>query len=545
MQEYDVIIKNGFIVDGTGKPGFVGDIAIKGDAIEKIGRDLEGEAKKVIDAKGNMVSPGFIDPHVHFETTALHNGDFEVFLKQGVTSIVNGNCGHSITPLSSSNVYEYFYLNGLISQEAKEKYNKEIPTWKDLKGYCEVIQEKGFNINLGFLLGHGTIRWTAMGGSKDRPPTEEEEKEILQYIKEGMEQGALGISTGLSYIPSRYADTEEIVKCAKVVAEYDGIYATHARYYEGYLESTLEAIEIGEKSGARVQVSHLTATSPESFEAVLEASKKGLEIAIDTIPRSTGHCTRKDRLIQFIMALSSDLFDKGIKGVKEALKDPEGRKKILADANILGDDMSKVFVINTGIEALENKSIEEIAQNQGREDPKEVLLDLLADDNDAYTFWLGGPSRKDFPLGPHPKNIQENPLVMVGTDIIFGEPWDPSAWYELQRRGGFPIFMNMYRQGGVSVEEIVRRNTSLAAKQFRLEDRGVIQEGKKADLAIIDLDRYAYPLPEEIDYSNPEVNAQGVKYVLVNGQVTLDEGEVVKSYAGEVLLNKNKKGGKK
>jgi len=535
---YDLIIKNGFIVDGTSNPGFHGDIAVKGDKIARIATKIDENAERIIDAKGKMVSPGFIDPHVHWETTILNDNSFDVFLKQGVTTVICGNCGHSITPLDSSNVYEYYYKNGLITKEAQEKYNREQPKWNNFSEYCDVARSKGLNINMGLLLGHGTIRWTAMGGSKDRPPTAEEEKAILRYIEEGMEQGALGISTGLSYIPSRYADTEEIIRCAKIVAKYDGVYATHARYYIGYLESTLEAIEIGEKSGVRVQVSHLTSTSPESFDAVLEARKRGVEIAIDTIPRSTGHCTRKDRLIQFIMSISSELFDKGIEGVKKALKTAEGRKVILQDAYIFGNDMNKVFVINTGNPCIEGKSIEDIAKDRGYDNPKELLLDLLADDNDNYTFWLGGPSRADFPLGPHPKNIQENPLVMVGTDIIFGEPWDPGSWYELQRRGGFAHFMNMYREGGVRVEEIVRRNTSLAAQQFRLNDRGLLKEGMKADIAVIDLDNYRYPSPTEIDYSNPLVFAEGVEYVLVNGKVALDEGRVLKTLSGEILLNK-------
>lgn len=538
MADADILIKNGFIVDGTGNPGFRGDIAVKGDKIVEISTRINTGAEKIIDAKGDMVSPGFIDPHVHEETVALHDGLFEVFLKQGVTTTINGNCGHSVTPLDSSNVYEYYYLNGLISREAKEKYNREQPKWSNFKEYCAVIRDKGTNINLGLLLGHGTIRWTAMGGSKDRKPTEEEEKEILQYIREGMEQGAFGISTGLSYIPSRYADTEEIIKCAKVVAEYDGVYATHARYYIGYLESTLEAIEIGAKSGARVQVSHLTVTSPESFDAILEARKRGVEIAVDTIPRSTGHCTRKDRLIQFIMATSSEFFDLGIDGVKAALRTPEGRAEILKDTFIFGNEMCNVFVINTGDPKIEHRSIQEIADERGIEDPKELMLDFLADDNDKYTFWTGGPSRKDFPMGPHARNIQDNPLVMVGTDTIFGEPWDPGAWYELQRRGGFPIFMDMYRKGGVRVEEIVRRNTSLAAQQFRLNDRGLLKEGMKADISVIDLNSYSYPLPTEIDYSNPLVCAEGVRYVLVNGKLALDEGKVLRTLSGEVLLNK-------
>lgn len=535
MNSYDILIKNGFIVDGTGKKGFIGDIAIKNDTIEKISIDIVGDATKVIDAKGCVVSPGLIDPHVHEETVVLTDRDFEVFLKQGVTTIINGNCGHSVTPGGSSNVFDYFYLNGLITSEARDIYNEKCEKWSDLKSYREMLKNKGININMGFLLGHGTIRWTVMNGSKDRKPTPEEEKEILNFVEQGMQQGAMGISTGLSYIPSRYADTDEIVECAKVVQKYDGVYATHARYYAGILESTQEAIEIGKRSGARVQVSHLTPSSVESYDAVLAAYEEGMEIAIDTIPRSTGHCTRKDRLIQFIMALSSELFDKGVEGVKKALQEPEGRAIVLRDAYIFGSDMTKLLMINTGNPDIEGKSIQQIADERGMEDPKELILDFLADDNDNYTFWLGGPSREDFPDKTHHKNILENPLVMVGSDTIFGETWDPGSWYELQRRGAFPIFANMYLDAGVNIEEIIRRNTSLPAHQFRLKDRGILKAGMKADISVINYDEYSYRSLEELDYSDPLVMADGVKFVLVNGEVALEDGNLVKSYNGEVL----------
>ncbi|HHE70883.1 MAG TPA: D-aminoacylase, partial [Chloroflexi bacterium] len=202
-----------------------------------------------------------------------------------------------------------------------------------------------------------------------------------------------------------------------------------------------------------------------------------------------------------------------------------------------GNEMDKVLVINTGDPAIEGKSIAAIAEERGYEDPKELLLDLLADENEKYTFWLGGPSRHDFPWATHPESIRNNPLVMVGSDIIFGEPWDPGSWYELQRRGGFVHFLQSYRAAGVPVEEIVRRNTSMAANMFRLFDRGVLRPGMIADIAVIDLDAYRFPAPDEIDYSDPEVCAEGVDTVLVNGQVALDGGEVQPAYAGEVILN--------
>ncbi len=539
MTDYDVIIKNGFIVDGTGGPGFRGEVAIRGDVIAQVGTHIDGTAERVIDAGGRMVCPGLIDPHVHEETVVLNDGDFELFLREGVTTTINGNCGHSVTPGDSRGVFEYYYKNGLIAAEALEKYSRELPVWHDFSGYCDLVRRTGININMGFLLGHGTIRWAAMGGSKERPPTPAEEEEILGAIDEGMRQGALGLSTGLSYIPSRYADTEEIVKCAQVVAQHDGVYATHARYYIGIVESTQEAIEIGERSGCRVQVSHLKPTSPESYDLILAARERGVEVLVDTIPRSTGHCVRKDRLLQFIMAISSELFDGGVEGVKAALQTPEGRELVLRDAYIFGNAMEQTFVYHTGDPATDGQSIAAIAAARGVEEPKEVLLDLLAaEDDEQMVFWLGGASREDFPWAPHADSIIANPLVMVGSDVIFGEPWDPGSWYELQRPGAFPIFMRMYREKGVPVEEVVRRNTSMAATQFRIFDRGLLRPGMKADIAVIDLDAYRYPSPDEIDPRIPQQMAEGVAYVLVNGQVTLDDGVVRSVRAGEVVLNR-------
>ncbi|MGM0445515.1 MAG: N-acyl-D-amino-acid deacylase family protein [Bacillota bacterium] len=530
--EYDLIIKNGFIVDGSGNPGYRADLAVVGDEIKKIATTIEAEAERIVDAEGKTVVPGFIDPHVHEELVVLENGLFEDFLRQGVTTIVNGNCGHSVTPGESKNVFEYMYKNGLVSTEAKEYYAEH--KWSSFSEYIDLVKQKGFNINMGVLLGHGTIRWSVMGGSKDREPTDKETKEIAEIIEEGLKQGALGMSTGLSYIPSRYAKTEELVKAAKTLAEYDSIYTSHIRYYEGELEAVKEAIEIGKKADVRVQVSHLTPTVPEAYDEILKARDQGVEIAVDTIPKSSGHCTRKDRMLQFIMALSSDLFEQGIEGVKKALRDEKGREKILEDAVIFGDDRSNIFVINTDNNELEGKSIEEIAKSKDK-DPDDLLLDMLADDDLDFTLWLGGMNRDDFPGTEYPDSVSDNPLVMVGSDRIFGETDDPGAWYELFRRGAFPIFYKLMSDKGVRLEDIIRRLTSLPAQQFRLTNRGLLKEGLKADIAVIDFDNFSYPDEDTIDYSKPITLAKGVDNVVVNGKVVLDKGVVENVGTGKFL----------
>ncbi len=532
----DLLIKNGLIIDGSGKPGFYGDLAIDEGKIIEVSTKLEFNAERVIDALGLTVCPGFIDPHVHAELTVLTSGKFEEFLRQGVTTTINGNCGHSITPYSSDNIYEYMAEKGLISRETKERNKRDVPAWANFAGYIDVLKNKGTNINMAFLLGHGTLRWSVMGGSINRKPTVEEENKIAQLIEQGLEQGALGLSTGLTYSPSKFAETEELIKLSRVVGKYDGIYASHIRSYRGILEAVREAIRIGEETGIRVQVSHLTPSCPEAFDEILAARERGLEIAVDTIPKSSGHFNRRDRLLQFIVSSSSKLFDLDMKGSPEAFKTPEGRRRFLNKIRF----RDNLLLINTADPQMEHRTLKEIALER-KVEVDELILKLLESDRDQLTFCRGGLNRPDFPGLPYGDNIANNPLVMVGSDVVYGEINDPHAWYEVFRKGAFPIFLDLCRQKGVRLEEIIRRITSLPAEQFRLSDRGLLSKGKAADITIIDLDHYNYPSNEEIDYKNPLTMANGVKYTIVNGKVALEDGKLEEIYAGQLLSSYGRK----
>lgn len=496
----DLLIKNGFIIDGSGKPGFYGDLAVGEGKIIEIATRLEIEAERVIDAFGLTVCPGFIDPHVHAELTVLESGKFEEFLRQGVTTTINGNCGHSITPYSSDNIYEYMTQKGLISQETKERNKRLVPAWVNFSGYIDVIKNKGTNLNMGFLLGHGTLRWSVMGGSINRRPTVEEETRIGYLIEEGLEQGAIGISTGLTYSPSKYADTEELIILSKVAKKYDGIYTSHIRSYSGILEAVKEAIIIGEATGIRVQVSHLTPSCPEAFDEILIARERGVEIAVDTIPKSSGHFKRRDKLLQL---------------KKIRFKD-------------------KLVLINTADPLMENRTLKDIAMER-KVDVDQLILNLLENNSDKLTFCQGGLNRPDFPGTPYADSVANNPLVMVGSDMVFGEIGDSHAWYEVFRKGAFPLFFDLCRKKGVSLEEIIRRITSLPAQQFRLSDRGLLAKGKAADITIIDMENYDYPSNEKIDFKNPLTMAGGVIYTIVNGKVALDDGKIIETKAGQLI----------
>lgn len=535
MPSYDLLIKNGRIVDGTGKPARKAAVAVKGDRIAAVGEDVEGTAPQVIDARGKVVAPGFIDPHAHLELLLLFQPDSAEYVAQGVTTAVNGNCGHSVTPFASSRVLEYHYRNGLISMDFRRRAERY--SWHDLAGYMETVKANGGTaINHATLLGHGTLRWSVMGGALDRPPTEEEAKQLEVLVREGMEQGAVGMSTGLAYIPSRYADTDEIVDVARVVAEYDGVYASHIRYYLGIEAATREAVEIGRRAGARVQVSHLHMGAVDAYRVIAEARAAGQPVLADTIPQSTGHLVRGDRLIQFIMTMTPELFDVGVEGVVKAIQTPQGRERISQVEPFFQQDPKKVFIVNTGDDNLEGRTVAEVAEERGVA-PTDLMFDLLLADARAVTFWFGkdrDDAGEDFP----PAEVIRYSWMGPGTDILMVEKSDPTAWYELMRPGCVFHFFRQARAAGVALEEIIRRMTSMPAEHFHLQGRGYLKAGAFADIVIFDPDELHYPSRQEIDYRTSRHLVQGMDTVIVNGVPVLEQGRQNERRPG-VMLRRN------
>lgn len=530
-----MLIRGGIVYDGTGGPEFAADVAVAGERIVRVASAIAGEAAREIDARGRAVLPGLIDPHVHEELTLFVDNRYEPFLRQGVTTLIAGNCGHSVTPGTMESVIEYWFNNGLLSLANRADFKARLPRWTCFAEYVRAAQAARPAVNLAVLLGHGTIRQHAMGGAHDRPPTQDEQARIDRVLREGLEQGAWGVSFGLDYVPSRYATTRELIDVARIVREYDAAVTAHLRHGIGVKAAVEEMVAVCRATQVRTQISHLTSNAEDAFEVVRAAADAGLPVRVDTIPRSSGHCNRKDKLIQSIMAISDSLFAEGVDGVRAALHTPEGRATIRRDARAkFGMDKEKVFVIASDDPSLEGRSVAQIARDRGDADPTETMLDLAGDDN-ACTFWLGGPLRDDFSRD-HGPAITSNPYVCAGSDRIMGDPCDPWFWYELQRPGAFPNFVNMYRAAGVPIAEIVRRNTSMVADHFGMARRGRIAEGAFADVAVIDLERYAFPLPTDADCRDPLATARGVDHVLVNGRVALADGSLTHDYPGRMLL---------
>jgi N-acyl-D-amino-acid deacylase len=529
---FDCVFKNGFIIDGTGNPGYIADVAVTDGKIASVGRlPANARSGETIDVTGLTVCPGLVDPHLHEELPLLNGTSMETYLREGITTMVNGNCGHSVTPGTHDRVMRYYYENGLQNDPGYKKLTAKLRPWKDFAGYCEGLNAQKPPVNSSVLLGYGTIRWFVMGGSKDRPPTAEEERQILDLIAEGMEQGAAGISTGLAYIPCRYAEYEELKKACEVVAKYDGVHASHIRYGVGILNAVKECINLGRDTGVRVQISHLTPTALDSYRAIAEARKEGVEIGVDTIPKSSGHCQKKDRFIQFICATVSEFFDMAMEDFKKAAGTPEGRK--LALTSVVFNDPN-IRLIRSSVPEYENQNINDLAKKEGR-DPAELLLEIVCNDAIDCLIWTGGLNRNDFSGKPYDPDVWGNPVVMAGSDRIFGDADDPYSWYELFRPGAMPNFINNMTGCGVPLEETIRHVTSLPAQQFRLSGRGLLVPGFGADVFVMNRGEYRFLSNEEADYNNPLATAKGVYHVMVNGKFAIKDRQITPNGSGLVF----------
>jgi N-acyl-D-aspartate/D-glutamate deacylase len=339
VEIYDIVIRNGRIIDGTGNPWLVNDIAIKNGRISKVGRVREkGEVE--IDAKGLVISPGFIDIHNHSDLTIMAYPYAESYILQGVTTVVVGNCGLSMAPLNPANIELLKrYLSPFLVRNFDYKWN-----WRTLGEFYRKVEEIGVAINLVPLVGHGTIR-LAVKGFDATPPSKEETEEMKELLKKSLEEGAFGFSKGLIYPPGAYASTEEIIELAKVVRDFGGIYATHIRNEGKYLiEAVEEAIKIGEETGIPIEISHHKASGKSNWGKVsatlrlmMMARKKGVEINCDVYPYTAGSTTITALLPTWVL-------EGGVNKMLERLKDKEMRKKIkdeIEEDKIRGENFLK------------------------------------------------------------------------------------------------------------------------------------------------------------------------------------------------------------
>ncbi|HEX9914946.1 MAG TPA: D-aminoacylase [Candidatus Bathyarchaeia archaeon] len=518
---YDLAIVNGRIIDGTGNPWYRGDLWIRGDTIAAIG-GAKRRADRVIDARGMVVAPGFIDIHSHSDYTILREPRAESKVRQGVTTEVIGNCGNSAAPMSEElQEYRRRYMTAMMGDD-------QVYTWETMADYMGLVERIGVAFNVATLVGHGTLRQNAVG-NEDREPTDGEMAEMVRLLRESMEAGAWGLSTGLIYPPSVYAGTDELVALAGVAAEYGGLYSTHIRG-EGdtLIEAVREAVEIGRRAGASVQVSHFKACgsknwgkTADTLRMVEEVRSEGVDVTFDQYPytaSSTGLTSILPRWVQ----------EGGADRLLERLKDPKVRDRIRAEPTEEMEDWSRLVVVQaTKSPGYEGQSIQEIASREGSE-PLDSVCDLLVKEGAQVMIVLHEMVEEDV------VRVMRSPLGTVGSDgraVSFGGVFGRSMVHP-RFYGTFPRVLGKYvREGVLSLPEAVRKMSGANAQRLGLPDRGLVREGFRADLVVFDPDT----VNDEATYTEPHRYPSGIPYVIVNGVPVVENGEHTGAIPGRVL----------
>ena len=540
----DLVVVNGRIVDGTGRAAYAASVGIRGGRIVEIGNVPVAAARQVIDARGQYVCPGLIDPHAHEEILMLADPVLEKFVRQGVTTLVNGNCGHSVTPYHSKKVLEYWWREALIS---KKRSQMDVE-WEGVDGYAKAVGRVGATVNSVVLLGYGGIRWGAMGGGFDRPPTAAEYREIERLVESGLEQGAVGMSTGLAYRPCYYAKTDELIRVSRILAKHGRTYASHLRAGPA---GALEAVEIGEQAGCRVQLSHFRGGSRASLDLVTAANKRGIDVAADVIPQSTSHRRASNRMLEALMVFYPGAFDYSEDRLRALLEDRQTRAEILKTIAFFNNDKTQVVVVRALTprnERLVGRSIADLAKAAGR-DPGDYYVDVILDDENPVVFAFDGNRREARSAAREGGREQGDPADQLphgywtthprfgpGADSIPVDMDDPYGWYEHQRRGAFAGYFRQARQHGVTVEQAINRASYLPARQFGVKDRGSLAAGMVADVMVFTPDRFTFPTPAESDPNDPFPLARGVTDVIVNGVPVLVNNELTGQRPGKVIL---------
>lgn len=534
----DIVIHGGRIIDGAGNPWYAGDIAINDGRIVGVGKIPGGSARRVIEAKGLVVAPGFIDMLGQSETSLLIDNRSLSKLAQGITSEITGE-GGSIAPQNA--------LTIAAVQPSLDPYHLKID-WTTLEEYWQRLAKKGTPINIGTYVGAAQVR-EAVLGDVNRAPTPEELEKMKALVAQAMQQGALGISTALIYPPGHYAKTEELIELAKVAARYGGIYATHMRS-EGQNEvaAIREALRIGEEAQLPVEIFHLKVSGKsragkmiDIVRMIQEARDRGQDVTADMYPYLAGATALASSLPPWVA-------DGGMDKLLARLRDPAVRQRIKSEMSSTGERTWENLYLDSGgapgvmvasvvspeLKQYTGKTVAEVAQAQ-KKDPLDALMDFVLADKGLSGALYFIASEEDLQTG------LRQPWTSIGLDAnemsLDGPLFEPHT--HPRGYGSMARFLGHYVRDLqlMPLEQAIRKITSLPAQREHLIGRGLIKEGFFADITIFD----PGSIIDKATYAQPAQLAEGVKYVLVNGQVAFENGKATGAMSGKPLKGQGAK----
>ena len=528
---YDVIVRNGHVIDGTGSPWYAADVAVDKGRIAAIGNLADAKASHVIDAHGMVVAPGFIDMLGQSEITLLVDPRAPSKIFQGITSEITGE-GQSVAPLNDAMVKE--------NQPAYDHY-KVTPDWRTLEQYFARLEKQGIGINMGSYFGAATARAMVIGYG-NRAPTADELKQMQGLVEQGMRHGALGLSTALQYPPAPYASTEELIALAKVASHYGGIYATHMRS-EGNAETAAleETFRIGREANIGVEIFHLKSSGkenwgkmPQVIARIEKARADGIDVAADTY----AYTAWNNDMAAFTPPWAND---GGTEKLVERLKDPAMRARMRKDMTapteawdnewlaIKGpEDILICSVNNPELVKYQGKRISEIAA-EWKQDAIDTIFDFLIKDKAGTYVTVFGMDEPDVALAlQQPWMSVDNDASAAATDgLLAADHPHPRAY------GTFPRILAKYvrDEHKLTLADAIRKFTSLPAQREHLTDRGVIKQGMWADLVVFD----PATVQDKATYADPNQYSVGMQYVLVNGVPVIEDGKMTGNLPGKVL----------
>lgn len=529
---FDIVIKGGEIFNGTDDRPFKSDIGISEGKIIRIG-EINEKGNKTIDAKGLVVSPGFIDMHNHADHAILAFPNAECYIMQGVTTSLVGNCGLSMAPINFDNLeLTKTYLSPFLRNDFDYQWD-----WRTSKEYFEKVRKNNTAINLAYLVGQGTLRIAVKGFEMTKPSIEEMEK-MKAILKQELEEGAFGLSTGLVYPPGSYSTTEELIELTSVLKKYNALYTTHLRSESDYLlESVEEAIKVGEENGISVEISHHKAIGKanwgkvkDSLKMLESARQRGVDINCDVYPYTAAMTTVSSLLPPWSL-------EGGVKKMLARLKNQEERLKIekdITEGRIKGENWIKgigwgnIMVAECPLDKnAEGKSLETLFKERNQfHQPFKALFDWLIKIKGEASMVFFCMDEEDV------KTVISSPL-----STIISDSWviAPSGGGKPHPRGygSLPRVLGKYvrEEKALTLEEAIKKMTSLPANKIGLKNRGIIKEGYWADIVIFNPDK----IKDKATFENPHQYPEGIYYVIVNGQLAVDNGKITGLKPGKIL----------